>query len=238
MKTNHIALTILASAALMLSACVNENDYGEIKLEKNELAFRMGAVPTRSAADAEGLGIFDVGTIQTDGGDAFVLEENVESLDAGMATRGTPAFTDNVADLYGNTFNAVAPYATTTKLPDASFKFDGTTWWTHHYAGMGDLFPEGENKTYQLFMRMPGDIANGSYGLKSDPKYNSDGSIEFDYETPATAKEQTDILFTSKTITKNEDEVLFYHVLTGVKFQNFFTNNDIEGKTVLCARFC
>ena len=227
MKTKHIALTLLASAALMLSACVNENDYGEIKLEKNELAFRMGAIPTRSAAETESLGTFEVGSVQTEDGNSFILEESVESLDAGLATRGTPAFTENVAALYSNKFSAVAPYEANTKLPDAEFEFDGTTWWTHHYAGMGDLFPEGDNaKTYQLFMRMPGDITKDKYGLTSAPTYNLDGSIEFDYRTPDTAEKQTDILFTSKTITKNEDEVLFYHVLTGVKFQNFFTNKD------------
>ena len=229
MKTKHIALTFVASVALMLTACINETEFNEVKLDKNGIAFRISTVQTRSAAENQGLGTFEVATVQTGDGDTFVFEESVESLDAGLATRGTPAFTANVLDLYG-TFNAVAPNTVdgSKTLPDAEFEFDGTTWWTHHYPGMGELFPA----KYQLFMRMPSDIASGKYGLTSAPAYNTDGSIEFDYTSPTTAAGQTDILFTSKTIEKNQEDIYFYHVLTGVKFQNFFTNVENEDRTV------
>ena len=228
MKTKHIALTLLAGSALMFSACVNENEInGGASVGKNDIAFRISTVQTRAEVKADALETIEVGSTQTSDGDVFILEENVQSLDRGLATRGTPAFTENVDELYDNKFNAYC-----SSLGDAAYEFDGETWWTHHYAGVGDLFPEGENKSYQFFLRMPGDIASGNYGLTSAPKYNNDGSIEFDYKTPDSASGQTDILFTSKTITKNEEEVYFYHVLTGVKFQNFYTNKDIKGKTV------
>ncbi len=233
MKTNHIALTLLASAALMLSACVNEKNFDNPSFEKNELALRIGAVKTRAAAEADVTGTFTVASFRTGDGGVVTLEETVESLDAGLATRGTPAFTENVLDLY-ETFNAVAPNKVngSTTLPDATFQFDGTTWWTHHYAGMGEMFPDDENRSYQLFMRMPGDIAKNKYGLTSDLTYNTNGSIEFDYTSPNKATDQTDILFTSKTIEENQESILFYHVLTGIKFQNFFTNKE-NGETTI-----
>lgn len=64
--------------------------------------------------------------------------------------------------------------------------------------------------------------------IKNDnnaPAYN--GVIEFTYESPATAAEQKDILFTSKSISqgsyheyaKDKSSVLFYHTLAGVKFK-------------------
>lgn len=54
--------------------------------------------------------------------------------------------------------------------------------------------------------------------------YNKNGSISFHYTSPANAVDQQDILFTSKDMTwadhNDEDNtVLFYHALTGVKFK-------------------
>lgn len=233
MKTNHIALTLLASAALMLSACVNETDFKETKYDEKDMAFKISTVKTRANAEADEYQTVKIGSFKSNNGELLVLEESVESLDGGMATRGTPAFTENVFDLY-TTFNAVAPYDTDgkTSLPDASYAFDGTTWWTHHYGGLGELFPA----KYQFFMRMPGDIANGKYGLTSAPTYNANGSIEFNYKSPATASEQKDILFTSKTVESNGESIYFYHVLTGVKFQNFYTNKNPKDNTTAVAK--
>ena len=235
MKTNHIALSLLAGAALMLSSCVNESEInvGDGKFNKDEVAFKMGVIQVRSAAQAEGLGTIRLGTVNTPQG-AFILEDRVESLDNALATRGTPAYTENVQALYGS-FNAIGKG--TRNIPDASYTFGDDSFWTHHFAGMGDLWPE--NASYQFFMRMPGDIASGKYGLTSAPTYNDDGSIEFNYTSPKgtgtnankkDAEAQTDILFTSKTVTQNGEDIVFYHALTGVKFANYFDNKGKEVK--------
>ena len=74
MKTKHIALTFVASVALMLTACINETEFNEVKLDKNGIAFRISTVQTRSAAENQGLGTFEVATVQTGDGDTFVFE--------------------------------------------------------------------------------------------------------------------------------------------------------------------
>ena len=226
MKTNHIALTLLASTALMLSSCLNESEIkvGSGTLEQDEIGFKLGVIQVRSAVESEGLGTIQLGTVSTPQG-SFILEDIVESLDNALPTRGTPAYTENVEALYGS-FSAVG--SGTKTIPDASYAFDGEEFWSHHFAGMGDLWPEGAS--YQFFMRMPGNVPgvkNGASGITN----NSDGSMSFDYTSPSrNATGQTDILFTSKTVTQNGEDIVFYHALTGVKFANYFDNKGKEVK--------
>lgn len=225
MKTNHIALTMLASAALMLSACVNESELkiGGGTLNKDEIAFKMGVTQVRSAAKAGDSESVQLGTISTTKG-SLIFEETVESLDGALATRGTPVFTANAEDVHG-TFSAVGSGSGKT-FPDASYAWDGEEFWKHHYAGMGDLW-DG-NVSYQFFMRMPGNVpgvTGGGAGITN----NTDGSMAFDYVSPASAEGQEDILFTSATVTQNGEDIVFYHALTGVKFANYFDNKGIIG---------
>ena len=215
-------------AALALASCRQEKELefapvGEIG--QGEVTFKIGSVATRSDSEARS----EETTLATvNVGDAILsLNETVTSLDVvsdSPATRGTPAFTENVANLYG-TFNAVAnPNSTdaASRLADASFPFDGATFWRHDYR-MADIWTKAP---YQFFMRMPADVPGVAVGTLT--YRNDDGSIRFSYTTPATATAQKDILFTSTTLeneTQNGKEVTFYHALTGVKFANYFNNN-------------
>ncbi len=213
-------------AALALASCRQEEELefapvGEVGQE--EVAFKIGSVATRSAAKADA----QVNTLTTVkvGESTLTLDETVTSLDYVYdtpGTRGTPAFTENVATLYG-TFNAVAnPNSTdaTTKLADAAFPFNSsTTYWAHDY-GRADIWSKAP---YMFYMRMPADMP-GVDALT----YDNDGSISFSYTSPATATEQKDILFTSTTLNDKEENgktITFYHALTGVKFANYFNND-------------
>ena len=87
------------------------------------------------------------------------------------------------------------------------------------------------------FVEVPSETGGAStYKLPADftgtynKIFNIDGSIEFDYVSPALADNQEDILFTSKWITKAENDkviagkaaphnILLYHALTAVKFK-------------------
>ena len=220
MKINRIALTILAGASLMLSACQNEEEFNGVPVGKNEIAFKIGGVDTKAAIEKVQLGntVIEFGE---DDSNVF-LEESITSLDDNSIspiTRGTPAFTENVTTLYDNVFYALAnPGISGKELPDGVFGFDeDTECWKRRY---------GENvwakAPLNFYMRMPQNPA----GVQGAPTY-SDGTITFNYKTPETASDQQDILFTSTTLNSEEDNhktVVFYHALTGVKFANYFDN--------------
>lgn len=221
-------------AALALASCRQEEELefapaGEVGQE--EVAFKIGSVATRSAAEAEA----EVNTLATlKVGDVTLnLDETVTSLDCvydAPETRGTPAFTENVTTLYG-TFNAVAydPAAgSTVKLDDAPFPFNSsTTYWAHDY-GRADIWSKAP---YMFYMRMPADVPGVTTGTDDNPALTYDvshGSISFSYVSPETASAQKDILFTSTTLSGKEEngkEITFYHALTGVKFANYFNND-------------
>ena len=227
MKTRHIALTLLAGTALLVTSCNIEREINIGEIGENDIAFRLAAAETRSAAMETDVETVKVATIKMGDGERVVMQETVESLNEGIVTRGTPAYTENVQKLYGS-FNAVGKSGKTggTDLPDASFSFDGSTYWSHSY---------GKNvwadAPYTFYMRMPASPA----GVTSAYTYNTDGSIEFDYTSPESAAGQQDILFTSTTMEDEDDngkDVVFYHALTGIKFQNFFTNKESDERTV------
>ncbi len=238
MKTNHI-LTLLAGAALMLSSCVNESElnYGGDKsnLKKDEIGFKMGVTQVRSEAKVEGQTI-QLATLSSTKG-SLILEDQVESLDGAMATRGTPVYTANAEKVH-TSFYAVGS-GSGKDFPDAEYKFDtDDEFWKHHYAGMGELW-DGD-VSYQFFMRMPGNVpgvTNGAAGITNNA---SDGSMTFDYVSPSrNATGQTDILFTSATVTENGSDITFYHALTGVKFSNYFDNKGItaaDGSTKITTK--
>lgn len=228
MKTRNIAFILLAGVALLVTSCLNNTEtfYGEIG--KNDIAFKLGSVQTKAASDDFAPVPQKVATFKMDDGQSLVLEETVVSLNGGPDTKGTPAFTENVLDLYG-TFSAIAnPNSSTNSLPDAEFEFDSSTnYWTHHYYS-GNVW---DKAPFKFYLRMPTSPA----GVTSAYTYNDDGSIEFDYTSPGTAAGQQDILFTYTELedeSKNGKEVVFYHALTGIKFSNFFTNKEMDDRTV------
>ena len=230
MKKRNFALILFAGVALLVTSCANEKEIKIEGLAENEIGFSLSAAQTRAVSEGSEVISENVASFKM-GGDTFFLEETVESLNEGIVTRGTPAFTENVADLYGS-FSAVAnPNSTTNKLDDAVFTANAETegLWTHRY-GMNVW----EKAPLTFYMRMPSSPA----GVTSAYTYNDDTykSIEFDYPSPTTAAGQQDILFTSTTLnseSENGKKVIFYHALSGIKFANFYTNKGITGAAAI-----
>jgi len=229
MKTRNIAFIMLAGVALLVTSCLNNTEtfYGEIG--KNDIAFKLGGVQTKAVSEDFVASTEKIASFKTKSGESLVLEESVVNLNGGPDTKGTPAFTENVLDLYG-AFSAVAnPNSSTNSLPDAEFEFDSSTnYWTHHYYS-GNVW---DKAPFDFYLRMPSSPA----GVTSAYTYNSDGSTEFDYTSPGTAAGQQDILFTYTRLEDEEEdngkEVVFYHALTGIKFSNFYTNKEMGDRTV------
>ncbi|MBR4479525.1 MAG: hypothetical protein IKO88_05920 [Bacteroidales bacterium] len=223
MKKNHIALAFIA-AAVLCSCNVNEQFNGESELGKNEIAFYLKSAQTKasedySAVETKTLQSIPVGQIS--GGLQLFLEESVTSLDGlffAPETKGTPAYTANTDKLYGK-FKAIAykNNTSTVALNDAEFVVEGTKW--RHVYDVADPLADG---ALRFFMRMPADFIDG---LNPNLKYNTNGSLEFDYTSPETAAEMQDILFTSRVLDKSTYDakegarLLFHHALTGIKFR-------------------
>ena len=234
MKKTYFAFAVLSMAALLVSCQENEFNENAYIPEKGDIVFRLanGSKDTKSS-DATVKGVtMDLGTI--DGTNLF-LEETVTRLDQvtyGPETKGTPAYTENFTDLYGD-FKAAAFKSSggtfeTSAFDDGVFeKVSGSEIdiWKRKY---GDL---DENLPLFFFLRAPYDNESTTAGVGkvSGLTYStSDGSISFSYTSPATATAQEDLLFTSRKVESAEYEalqdkstgipVLFHHALTGVKF--------------------
>ena len=242
MRTNHIAMALLASAALMLPSCLRENDFekNDISFASDEVAFRIGSVQTRSAFENQSETL-EIGSFTTDKGETFILEDVVTSMDDYSTvpeTRGTPAFTENVKDLYGTFFTVAlkqdgkSAFQKNNVTTGVEYTNEKDNIW--HYRYGEDIWGDDTNDKAKLptyfFMRMPGQ--NDGVTLDSDQPYNvSTGAIKFSYTSPETAAAQKDILFTSykRTEKTNAEEITFYHALTGVKFANYYDNKLKEG---------
>ena len=235
MKTNHIAMALLAGAALMLPSCLRENDFdnGDFTFADDEVAFRIGSVQTRSVIGNQSESI-EIGTFTTDNGESFILEDVITSMDDYSnvpETRGTPAFTENVKDLFGTFFTVAlksdgnSAFAKNNVTTGVEYTYDKDNIWHYRY---GEDIWEGKLPTY-FFMRMPG--KEDGVTLGSSPYNLNTGSITFSYVSPSSAASQKDILFTSyqRTDETNAEEITFYHALTGVKFSNYFDNKLREG---------
>ena len=236
MKKNHIALAFLAAAALC-SCNINEQYNGDPELGKNEIAFYVKGAATKSTEDiapVESASSLMIPMGTTEDGRQLFLEETVSNLDDmffAPDTKGTPAYTSNTDKLYG-AFKAVAykDGTSTVALEDAEFKVEGTKW-VHIY----DVLDPLDGQDLRFFMRMPAAFIDG---MTPNLKYNTNGSIEFDYTSPATAAETQDILFTSRKLTKSTYDpktgarVLFHHALTGVKFRIGNDPDEITAKKI------
>ena len=239
----------------MLSSCLKEQfgEYDVTMIGEDEIAFQIGAVATKSASEVRSE-VLDIASVEVTEGKTLFLQDEVTSLDnvyAKPGTKGSPAFTENVFALYG-TFNAMALKGN----GDPAFVEDGTDKvtgqvFTHVEAG-GNESPYIWKHNYKeriggalpayFFMRMPGTQpgvvqpqGEGTSLYTYYPTASGDipaGSIKFSYQSPATATEQKDILFTSHLIDEKPEgpeKITFYHALTGVKFANFFDYSLAEG---------
>lgn len=192
---------------------------------------------------------------------------NLYSTDV-VETKGTPVYTENFDALYGEQVYATAfvPKTGTVELTEPwgiDFGDNGTVkltktaanTYSYNYSdqsathvGSNLHWPDGGELLY--FIQAPYEKPNALA-----PKFYSDGSIEFDYTDPTTpnivegrptivngATKQTDILFTSKTVSDPGDRsrechanILMYHALTAVKFKvgniDETTETEINGIT-------
>ena len=236
MRKSYIALTVLAMAALV--SC-QENEINYNTLEKGEVGFYLRGAKATKADEASvttnGL-ILELGS--DNNGHTFFLEQTVTDLDAiAPETKGTPAYTENILDLYNKKFNATVTKKDNTVVEsNGEFVYDdGKYKFVRKYnTGLWD------NAPLYFYMWMPGALnsAVGVSGLSFDK-----GTIKFDYDGTklTTAAAMQDLLFSARYFTglgtgkdeydeKEGAEALFHHALTGVKFAS--SNTEEEDETI------
>ena len=248
MKRITFALAVFAMLGLV--SCQREKDITTPTVGENEIAFILqGATLTRSA-DTPEKSSFPVEV--KDSEEQFYLEETVEDLNAifAPATKGTPAYTENVGILYAN---QMAVHATGFTEADAVYaNLDQTMvggGWRYHHNYNGDPWPD-ESSAVDFYFAMPANMT--SNGVKNLTYGKTDGkqTISFKYTSPIgtvhpateeggtetvdsdAAAVQQDIIFAARSLSKadhkkalpNGASVLFHHALTGVKFR--IVNND------------
>ena len=235
MKKIYIAMAVLATAAL--ASCQQEKSFNDVKIGENDVVFVIKSGATRSAEASPAARQGVIIPIETENGSQFFLEETVTSLDEFAATRGTPAYTENLGTLYANELSvwgnggSFTTAATYTNMENSLYPRKdanlGDGWrYQHNYAD--NPWPDG---TVDFYLNMPaaptGVTITGRDG----------GKFTFTYTSPTKAKEQQDILFAYRQMTKEQHEgflpngapVLFNHALTAVKF----AVGNVEGENVV-----
>ena len=225
MKKIHIAMAALAAVTLV--SCVQEKSFKDVKIGKNDIVFSLqGSASTRAS---------EVATVQKgvklmldsdENGHTLYLEETIEDLNvASPATKGTPAYTENVGKLYEN-LGVVIKNGNTELLNSTGFyamddEIKGGGW---RYQGEFDGWPD-EDTPLDFYLWMP--VSNN--GITNTPTYgkaNNKQTISFSYTSPEKAADQVDLIFAARPLSKavhdtklpNGAPVLFNHALTGVKF--------------------
>ena len=225
---------------------------GRMAFDENTIAFTLGqSSNTRAAGTASTVvapsNVFDLPG-ETDEEPDFCLVETVtdmdeEAYDAVGTTRGTPAYTENFASLYGSDLYGTAfePQEGSAQLTDVwgSYLENGGTVNFKPVEGTSNTYAYDYSRGQKVNLAWPEDnkllyFLQAPYTTTSalKPKFYADGHIEFDYTDPTTpasgvitngAAKQKDFLFTSKVMEKGtkdtKNHVLLYHALTGVKFR-------------------
>ena len=231
----QIVLAAVAALGVLVCSCEKEKDITITPVEKDAVSLVLGGVSTRSAEDLQMAERYSFALEEEIvEGMKFSLEETLVEM-GGLApvaeTRGTPAYTENVVDLYTD-FNGVIYGENGVVATDGKFHQLTDVTAKPWRRGLGFDPWEKAGGPVTFFVRMPGN-AGGVTNLAYD---YADNSIDFDYATPAKAEDQKDILFGSRNIdkdtyvreheTKGGAQVLFQHALTGVKFA--IGNNSTE----------
>ena len=222
-----IYISVLAIAAMLLSSCEREKDFRDITIGENELSFVMQGVSTRSAV--EGSSYVTKG-VSIPMGDGIFLEETVEELNPSPMTKGAPAYTATLPNLYPT----MGVYAASGSFGDAVFnvmdetQYDENGWrYNHNYDS--NPWPNETDKV-NFYLRMP---ATGG-GVS---EYNA---TTFKLTSPENGLEQADLLFGQVSVNKQEHDgylpagvpVTMKHALTGIKFRNGHLNNN-QTKTII-----
>lgn len=251
MKKIHIVMAVLATAAL--ASCQQEKSFEDKKIGEKDLVFSLqGSASTRSAENAIAIrkGVIIEGE-KDENGNGLIMEETIETLNDiyAPATKGTPAYTENVGKLYENLgvviknesselLNTTGFYAMDDEMVGGGWRYQG------EFAG----WPDAETPL-DFYLWMP--VANN--GIQGTPTYGTNTvdnkkvhTITFSYKTPtgsdSDAKAQQDLIFAARSLSKSDHNaalpngasVLFKHALTGVKFAiaNYDATNQITIKEV------
>ena len=240
MKKIHIAIAVFAAATL--TSCMQEKSFNGHVIGENEVAFVLTGISTRSAEEVSPVQRGAIIELDADeNGHKIFLEETIQDMNyISPATKGTPAYTENVGLLYKNNLGVYTP--TESFGGDATFEnVDSDLYkggWRYYHNYPSDPWPDEESPV-DFYLRMPAVMS----GVSLDPTSPySDGKIRFSYSSPGTAAEQEDILFAFSSISKKEHKenlpegtpVVFQHALTGVKFAiaNYDEENHISIKSI------
>lgn len=213
------SLILVALCTFVASCNVNEKiepENGGKTTDGKSISFAIGGAETKSAMPSHSVTAMTeaVELDCVEGLEGLLLTEEVSSMDAIYApTKGTPVYTENIEDIYDKL--AVTAYKGNTVWNGENVIFDyerdesGAKVYSHRYNV--DL-----EDGLQFFIKAPYNYSNNSIAYDT-----SNGSISFSYESPLTAADQKDLLFSSKTIEKvgDSNRVLLYHALTAVKFK-------------------
>ena len=228
MKTKWMIAALAAIGALVCS-CANEKDVNVYNPESKALSLVLDGVATRAEYTAP-VAKFSYDLGKDDDGNSFFLEETVIEMGdlygSAPETRGTPAYTENVTKVYGNSFNGVVYGPSAAIIADGAFTIMSDSPTENRWRRELGADPWETADPLTFFLRMPANMtSNGVSRLTYD---GSTKKIAFDFSTPATASAQQDILFATRTIDKatylseytsqGGASVLFRHALTGVKF--------------------
>lgn len=225
MKKIYISMLVIVAA--LLSSCKREKDFKDIlPVGENELSFVMQGVSTRSAEEGSSYAVKGISIPVVDG---MYLEETVEELNPSPSTKGAPAYTVTLPDLYPT----MGVYAAG-KFGDAVFQsMDETMYnengWRYNHNYDSDPWPD-KTTPVDFYLRMP---ASGG-GVSS---YNA---TTFKLTSPENGKDQTDVLFGQVSVSKEVHHgylpagvpVTMKHALTAVKFRNGHLNNN-QTKTII-----
>ena len=223
MKKIYVAMAVLGT--VLLSSCVQEKNFKKIKVGENELAFVMEGVATRSAEAAPAVKGITI-PMKNVLGDAVFLEETIEELNPGVATKGAPAYTVTLPEIYPS----MGVYAAG-KFGDTVFgMYDqyGDGWrYNHNYDG--SPWPEDKTEDVDFYLRMPATGGGVTYDQTS-----------FELTSPENGLDQKDLLFGMVTMSKELHDsklpagmpVTMKHALTGIRFANGHENGT-QTKTII-----
>lgn len=241
MKKIYIEMAVLATAAL--ASCQQEKSFNDEKLSENSVVFTISGGATRSAEATPEVRQGVVIPLETEDGSKFFLEETVVNLnEIGPATKGTPAYTENLGTLYANdlsvygdkgSFTTAATYQNMETSMYARKDASQGEGWRYQHNYNGDPWPT-DGSAVGFYLNMPAAPTGVSITGRTGGKFT------FTYTSPTTAAEQQDILFAYRSMTKDEHmgflpngaPVLFQHALTAVKFAIGNDDDDISGNNI------
>lgn len=236
MKKIYFVLAVLVAATLI--SCEKEQSFTEMPpVPEGGIAFTIQNVTTRSSAGSvEAVKGVTIPVGQIAKGESLFFEETIEQLNPLPGTKGTPAYSINVGNLYttmgvyadagsGNFQDDAIYERMDTEMYDRKVASEGKGWRYQHVYPGADPWPNATSDV-DFYLRMPADMA-GVTDLT-----NSDKKISFKFTSQYTAAAQKDILFSQTTLTKEQHNgflpngapVLMYHALTGVKFRTGHDN--------------